>query len=127
MKYRCDHCGKEIEGSCTLIGNKIFCYEDDCWEAMSRLVKELRAKKAQQLIREGRCIFYREYTGHCKDPVVEGEYYCEEHQGLRCTYCKKQAETTIWDGLRVCEECAEAIRKGGEYYHDGKWQFFRKR
>lgn len=56
------------------------------------------------------CIFYLGGRHYCRHPVVKGSEFCDEHDGLRCVVCGKQAEIFCHEDIfRKCSHCKVVV------------------
>lgn len=65
------------------------------------------------------CKFNKAWIGKCGEETVEGKDYCEEHLGIECSSCGKQATHSCSEtfqfvcGAPLCDDCEHKIAKDG--------------
>jgi len=74
-----------------------------------------------------KCKFIESWVGQCKNDVLKSGF-CEEHQGITCISCGKQATHSCEEtgqlvcGAPLCDDCEHTIAKDGT---NGGIGFFR--
>src|SRR5690554_1608481 len=66
-----------------------------------------------------KCKFNKAWVGKCGKPTVENSDYCEEHLGMKCDSCGKQATHSCSEtfqfvcGAPLCDDCEHEIAPNG--------------
>ena len=60
------------------------------------------------------CYFFRAWAGHCGAEVPFAERFCEQHRGVKCVVCGRQAEREC--GVSSSLVCGAPLCDSSECY-----------